>query len=181
MGQEIQSAIQAGKDVTFHERGINAHGFSGYGYIITDPETGGGAYLIEGKGNGGSVNYSSNDINIIMMNTTGSAIQILQLLFLNPGYAVVVGSILGSVLGVVTGLAGVQVQYGASNFCLNDAQGSAVANGLTALGLIGQWGTLISAPPASTVVNIAVYVGLVAIVTEMAYFMKLNAAIGDCK
>ena len=53
MGQEIQSAIQAGKEVTFHERGINAHGFSGYGYIITDPDTGGGAYLIEGKGNGG--------------------------------------------------------------------------------------------------------------------------------
>ncbi len=52
VGQEIQSAIQAGKEVTFHERGINAHGFSGYGYIITDPETGGGAYLIEGKGNG---------------------------------------------------------------------------------------------------------------------------------
>ena len=53
VGQEIQSAIQAGKEVTFHERGINAHGFSGYGYIITDPDTGGGAYLIEGKGNGG--------------------------------------------------------------------------------------------------------------------------------
>ena len=35
VGQEIQSAIQAGKEVTFHERGINAHGFSGYGYIIT--------------------------------------------------------------------------------------------------------------------------------------------------
>ena len=52
VGQEIQSAIQAGKEVTFHERGINAHGFSGYGYIITDPDTGGGAYLIEGKGNG---------------------------------------------------------------------------------------------------------------------------------
>ena len=53
VGQEIQSAIQAGKEVTFHERAINAHGFSGYGYIITDPDTGGGAYLIEGKGNGG--------------------------------------------------------------------------------------------------------------------------------
>ena len=53
MGAEIRSAIEAGKEVTFHERGINAHGFSGYGYIITDPDTGGGAYLIEGKANGG--------------------------------------------------------------------------------------------------------------------------------
>ena len=52
VGQEIRSAIEAGKEVTFHERGINAHGFSGYGYVITDPETGGGAYLIEGRGNG---------------------------------------------------------------------------------------------------------------------------------
>ena len=53
VGQEIQSAIQAGKEVTFHERAINAHGFSGTGYTITDPETGAGAYMIEGKGNGG--------------------------------------------------------------------------------------------------------------------------------
>ena len=53
VGAEIRSAIEAGKEVTFHERGINAHGFSGAGYIITDPDTGGGAYLIEGKGNGG--------------------------------------------------------------------------------------------------------------------------------
>ena len=29
VGHEIQSAIQVGKEVTFHERGINAHGFSG--------------------------------------------------------------------------------------------------------------------------------------------------------
>jgi len=55
VGQEIRSAIEAGKEVTFHERGINAHGFSGYGYVITDPETGAGAYLIEGKGNGGGL------------------------------------------------------------------------------------------------------------------------------
>ena len=53
VGAEIRSAIQAGKEVTFHERGINAHGFSGTGYIITDPETGAGAYMIEGRGNGG--------------------------------------------------------------------------------------------------------------------------------
>ena len=46
VGQEIQSAIQAGKEVTFHERAINAHGFSGTGYIITDPETGAGAYIV---------------------------------------------------------------------------------------------------------------------------------------
>ena len=52
VGAEIRNAIQAGKEVTFHERQISAHGWTGYGYVITDPDTGAGAYLIEGKGNG---------------------------------------------------------------------------------------------------------------------------------
>ena len=33
--QEIQSAVQAGKEVTVHEKPISAHGFTGYGYTIT--------------------------------------------------------------------------------------------------------------------------------------------------
>lgn len=52
VGTEIRNAIQAGKEVTFHERQISAHGWTGYGYVITDPDTGAGAYLIEGGGNG---------------------------------------------------------------------------------------------------------------------------------
>ena len=52
VGAEIRNAIQAGKEVTIHENPITAHGWTGYGYIIVDPETGAGAYLIEGKGNG---------------------------------------------------------------------------------------------------------------------------------
>ena len=55
VGQEIRNAIEAGKEVTFHEKAISAHGWSGQGYVIVDPETGAGAYLIEGKGNGGSI------------------------------------------------------------------------------------------------------------------------------
>ncbi len=51
-GAEIRAAIMAGKDVTFHEKSITAHGWTGVGYIIVDPDTGAGAYLIEGKGNG---------------------------------------------------------------------------------------------------------------------------------
>ena len=54
-GGEIREAIEAGMEVTFHERGINAHGWSGTGYSIVDPETGVGSYLIEGKGNGGNL------------------------------------------------------------------------------------------------------------------------------
>ncbi|MFZ1326284.1 MAG: hypothetical protein WAT67_09755 [Candidatus Contendobacter sp.] len=50
VAEEIQNAIAAGKEVTVHEKAINAYGFSGFGYIIIDPDTGVGGYLIEGKG-----------------------------------------------------------------------------------------------------------------------------------
>ena len=63
VGAEIRSAIQAGKEVTVHEKPISAHGWTGYGYTITDPETGAGAYIIEGRGNGGVLgNWESNGI-----------------------------------------------------------------------------------------------------------------------
>ncbi|MPM38782.1 hypothetical protein SDC9_85412 [bioreactor metagenome] len=52
-GAEIRSAIEAGKEVTFHESQINSQGWHGIGYIIIDPDTGAGSYLIEGAGNGG--------------------------------------------------------------------------------------------------------------------------------
>ena len=51
-GAEIRSAIEAGKEVTFHEGSINAYGWHGVGYIVIDPDTGVGAHLIEGAGNG---------------------------------------------------------------------------------------------------------------------------------
>ncbi len=52
MGQEVRAVVQAGKEVTIHESPITAHGWTGYGYTIIDPDTGAGAYLIEGRGNG---------------------------------------------------------------------------------------------------------------------------------
>ena len=57
VGQEIRNTIEAGKEVSFHENAINAHGWSGQGYIIVDPETSAGAYLIEGKGSGGYLEW----------------------------------------------------------------------------------------------------------------------------
>lgn len=50
VGSEIRSAVDSGKEVVVHERAINSNGWSGYGYIIVDPETGAGGYLIEGGG-----------------------------------------------------------------------------------------------------------------------------------
>lgn len=52
VGSEIRSAINAGKEVVVHERAVNSYGWSGYGYIIIDPDTGAGGYIVEGRGNG---------------------------------------------------------------------------------------------------------------------------------
>ena len=51
-GAEVRSAIESGKEVTFHESSINLFGWHRIRYIITDSDTGSGVYLIEGGGNG---------------------------------------------------------------------------------------------------------------------------------
>jgi len=50
---DIANAIAAGLQVTVHESPISVGQWSGTGYIITDPETGVGAYRISGGANGG--------------------------------------------------------------------------------------------------------------------------------
>jgi transglutaminase-like putative cysteine protease len=49
----VRAAIATGMEVTIHERPISFAGFNGAGYTIIDPQTGAGAYLIEGGANGG--------------------------------------------------------------------------------------------------------------------------------
>jgi hypothetical protein len=51
--QEIQNAVAAGMRVTVSQRDVVLGGFTGVGYIIEDPESGGAAYLISGGRNGG--------------------------------------------------------------------------------------------------------------------------------
>lgn len=49
---EVRAAVQVGNEVVIHEKAITKHGWTGAGYAVIDPNTGAGAYLIEGKGNG---------------------------------------------------------------------------------------------------------------------------------
>ena len=42
VGSEIRNAVNAGKEVTVHEKSINKHEWKGFGYIVIDPETGPG-------------------------------------------------------------------------------------------------------------------------------------------
>ena len=65
VGSEIRNAVNAGKEVTVHEKSINKHGWKGFGYIVIDPETGTGAYIIEGNGNGGNLLFDESGLKVM--------------------------------------------------------------------------------------------------------------------
>lgn len=50
--QDINQALNAGKEVITHQSRINYKNWTGSGYAIIDPDTGAGAYLISGGANG---------------------------------------------------------------------------------------------------------------------------------
>ena len=52
---DIRNSVYAGKEVTAHETPVNFFGSQSSGYIVLDPYSGAGAYLIEGGENGGSI------------------------------------------------------------------------------------------------------------------------------
>lgn len=51
--QGIQNALNAGMEVSTHERPITQSSWTGAGYTFTDPDTGAGGYIIDGGSNGG--------------------------------------------------------------------------------------------------------------------------------
>lgn len=51
--QAISNALDAGMEVTIHERPITIDGWTGAGYTKIDPNTGAGGYMIDGGGSGG--------------------------------------------------------------------------------------------------------------------------------
>jgi hypothetical protein len=58
--QGIQNALDAGNEVTTHERPITQSGWTGAGYTFIDPETGAGGYIIDGGSNGGILEFIDN-------------------------------------------------------------------------------------------------------------------------
>lgn len=62
---EIRNALNAGKEVITHTDAVSVPGWSGAGYIITDPGTGDGAFKIAGGGNGGFYQWVDNNAGIL--------------------------------------------------------------------------------------------------------------------
>jgi hypothetical protein len=59
---DIRNAVNAGRIATAHESRIHFNGWIGEGYILMDPKTGAGAYIISGGGNGGFLSDDSASI-----------------------------------------------------------------------------------------------------------------------
>ena len=64
----IEEAINDGKIVTIHTDEITIDEWKGFGYIITDPYTGAGAYMISGGLSGGS---TGSDVSLAFLVNTG--------------------------------------------------------------------------------------------------------------
>jgi hypothetical protein len=62
--QNVRSSLAAGKEVVIHQTPIAASGYSGAGYMVLDPSTGAGSYLIEGGANGGYAKSADKSIGI---------------------------------------------------------------------------------------------------------------------
>ncbi|AXQ29710.1 transglutaminase domain-containing protein [Solimonas sp. K1W22B-7] len=65
--EEARNAFAAGKEIAVHERPINYAGFSGAGYEIIDPQTGAGAYLIQGGARGGQMGTAEGQLLAIVV------------------------------------------------------------------------------------------------------------------
>jgi hypothetical protein len=117
---EIANALNAGMEVTVHQADITAHGWTGSGYIVLDPETGAGAYKISGGANGGL---------LILLQELASAINIVLNLLIpsahassgggeDGGWLVFLASIvpivkatLGAIIEAVSALVAIVVQF----------------------------------------------------------------------
>jgi Transglutaminase-like superfamily len=92
--QGIQNALDAGNEVTAHERPITQSGWTGSGYTFTDPETGAGGYIIDGGSNGGFLGLDFDDPTALLLNIAAIFV----------GLAKIVGGLLSSLLNIFTAI-----------------------------------------------------------------------------
>jgi transglutaminase-like putative cysteine protease len=83
---DITNSVNAGRTATVSEKNISQSGFTGVGYILSDPETGSAAYKIIGGSNGAT--------------TAKHILSIVSTVFLFTGTAAVSGFLLGLLAGL---------------------------------------------------------------------------------
>ncbi|MCL2076102.1 MAG: hypothetical protein FWH15_06640 [Betaproteobacteria bacterium] len=178
LGQEVRNAVQAGKEVTIHEKPITAHGWTGYAYTIIDPDTGAGGYILEGSGNGGEMSEFDKWI-VEHGSFVSAAIFAISLSILSVAVAaaaaaaavvVTVGALAGWLMVVLAILANYQYQ---ELMGLSDADqvGIAIADMLTIFALL-----TIALFAANVFVVIA---ALVSLITWLVVFIAQQILLAD--
>jgi hypothetical protein len=93
---EIRNALNAGKEVITHTDAVSVPGWSGAGYIITDPITGDGAYKIAGGGTGSFLDWWSENGTYI-----GLVLAITSLVTVAATFYIIVAPIIIAILTVL--------------------------------------------------------------------------------
>ena len=146
VGSEIRNAVNAGKEVTVHEKSINKHGWKGFGYIVIDPETGAGAYIIEGSGNGGWYSLVAIAaaslfllLGVISSLATGGLIAAIALL---PYYTLAIGALglIAAMLAQANG--GLDYDCGGASTCDSSEIIVMIVAGVAAIALIASGGII---------------------------------------
>lgn len=92
----VKQALDAGYEVTIHEAPLSQDGWFGAGFALVDPNTGAGAYLIDGKGNGGSLGGFSDGFLSYFSGLIDGAVHIYKLSSDGSGRANDVMAVLGA-------------------------------------------------------------------------------------
>jgi len=90
---DIRNSVRAGREVTAHERPVSFFGKQSTGYIVLDPATGAGAYVIGTGENGGWVTLSAGST-IVLLGVSLGVIKLGVLVL----FLVVVTSIISSLV-----------------------------------------------------------------------------------
>src|SRR5690554_3595150 len=143
---DIRNAVNAGQEVTTHEKYINFHGKTSAGYIILNPTTGAGAYMISSGENGGDITSSFADGLTWITLTIGLADTLKSVLLKSSGPV----SLIMGYLNVISSI----TSLGAA--CQNVAASALMAVATTAMFLLG---ALLSLPPFGFI-GILVSVGI---------------------
>ncbi|MBU1213706.1 MAG: hypothetical protein KKA63_00560, partial [Gammaproteobacteria bacterium] len=155
---EIQNGLAAGKEITVHQAPITLSGWTGSGYIISDPATGSGAYKIAGGANGGA-----------LLKTKLLEIAFEEGIKLSPIVAVVEMTLSMAVEKIVND----------PSTCLFDTQRASLKDAIANLNMLGRVGFVPGAPGLT--VDIAVIVGWYFLAATLYNFVNINRSIGDCK
>ncbi len=143
---DIRNSVYAGMEVTAHEQPVNFYGSSQVGYIVLDPETGAGGYLIGNGENGGYIDTSFFDAMTWATLTIGIADAFKSLLLASSGLVGIVSGYFNIIASVISfGLA-----------CGNTAASAAIAFISSAMAILA----LILSNPVFGIAGFLVSIGI---------------------